>query len=557
MRSVWWRRALQQRLGTLAAAALILWTAGTAIAASVATRRIADALLEERRAHAAAVAARLEHALEEVLRQLDLVAAASSTGTDPAALAAHVRGLRVAESVLRVGPAGHVLWARAVVNGGVVPPLVHALARPADGRWHARPTGLVPTPGGPRVFLFMPARQSDPVGGAVAAEIDPAAGALRALVAPYAGRAYRVQIVDHEGHEIVASRRATPRESGTDVAQLVARAPVSHGPWQVRLVQPYAEALAPALRLRAILVGSSLMLLPFAVLVALAAARSIRQPVLTMTAAAERLAQGDYAGAIPAAGEDEIGRLALALEKLRTALEGDERRSLLLKRVISAQEEERRRIARELHDQTAQQLAALSMQLESIATAHPASASLLARSHALVRATIDDLHKVIHNLRPSVLDDLGLLVAIRSYAETRLAPAGIEVHCEFPDTLPELSHEATIALYRVVHEALTNVARHAAAESVLIGCMVTTDRLVLEIEDDGAGFEPARLAKPRESGEGLGLLGMRERLALLGGRVDIESEPGHGTRVVIVLPLAAHLAGSTPRGLPHPLGGRP
>jgi signal transduction histidine kinase len=306
-------------------------------------------------------------------------------------------------------------------------------------------------------------------------------------------------------------------------------------------VQSRADAIAPVLALRRVLVGSSVLLLAFAVLVALATARSIRKPVLAMIDAAERLARGEFAQPIPAAGEDEIGRLALALEQLRLVLERDARRGWLLKRVISAQEEERRRIARELHDETTQQLTALGLKLDSIAAGHPHARPGLTEAHALVKSMIDDLHRVIYDLRPSVLDDLGLLPAIRSYANMRLGSRGVKILSEFPDTIPNLSHDASTALYRVVQEALNNVARHARAETVLLSCTVTDDSISLEIEDDGTGFEPDRVRQPRETGEGLGLLGMRERLALLGGRCDIDSEPGTGTRIVTVLPLRGNV----------------
>ena len=516
----------------------------------MATDRIADALRAERGTRARGIAARVDLALEDDLRQLDLIAGASIGAPDAAPVAAHVRGIRLGESVLRVGPAGDVLWARSVADGGETSPVVTSIEQPSGDRWHAEATGLTVTARGPRVFLLLPARESDPVGGAIAAAIDPQSAAVRALLTSYAEEPYRVEIVDERGREIAASRPGGTGARGAGDApagdQLVAFAPVSNGRWRIRLAQPRSEAIGPVLTLRRILVGSSLLLLPFAVLTALATARSIRQPVLAMTAAAERLARGEFAGPIRPAGEDEIGRLAAALEQLRQALEADERRSLLLKRVISAQEEERRRIARELHDETTQQLTALALQIESVSTATPeAAADTLARARALVRSAIDDLHRVIYDLRPSVLDDLGLLPAIRSYAETHLEPRGIEVHCEFPDAAPELSREATTALYRVGQEALTNVARHANAETVLIGCTVVDARIALEIEDDGVGFAPAAVARPRETGEGLGVLGMRERLALLGGRLEIESEPGRGTRVVAVLPLGAGIEART------------
>ncbi len=537
MRSVSWRRALQPRLGTLAAAALILWTAGTAIAATVATDRIAEAIRAERGTRAGGIASRVDLALEDDLRQLDLIAGASMASPDAAPVAAYVRGVRLGESVLRVGPTGEVLWARSVADGGETVPIVARVPSPSGDRWHAEPTSITATTRGPRVFLVLPARESDAVRGAIAAAIDPQSTALRALLTPYAAEPYRVELLDERGGEIAASRAGATADPGQPSAgdQLVASAPVSNGRWQIRLAQARAEAIAPVITLRRTLVGSSLLLIPFAVLAALATARSIRQPVLAMTAAAERLARGEFAGPIRPAGEDEIGRLAIALEQLRHALEADERRSLLLKHVISAQEEERRRIARELHDETTQQLTALAMQLESVAAAHPDAAGTLARASTLVRSMIDDLHRVIYDLRPSVLDDLGLLPAIRSYAETHLASRGIDVHCELPDALPDLSPEATTALYRVIQEALTNVARHAGAEAVLIGCTVAAGQIVLEVEDDGVGFSPETITRPSETGEGLGLLGMRERLALLGGRLEIESEPGQGTRVVATL----------------------
>ena len=539
MGSAWWHRALQHRLGTLAATALIFWTIVTGIAATIAANRIAGGILAERQLQARGIATRLELTLRDDLRQLDLVAGASAPPVDDARLAAQIRGVRLAESVLRLSPDGVVRWARSVSDGRETTPIVPALRRGLEGRWHAEATEVMTTARGPRVFLVLPARESDPEGGAVAAAINPAATVLQPLVAAFGAAPYRVELLDDEGHEIAHGGAEVPVAAAGDL--LVASAPVSNGRWLVRLVEPKADALAPVLMLRRILVGSSLLLLPFAVLVAVATARSIREPVMAMTDAAERLARGERAARILPAGEDEIGRLALALEQLRQALEGDERRSLLLKRVISAQEEERRRIARELHDQTTQQLTALALQLDALSAAHPAAVPDLARSHALVRSMIDDLHRVIYDLRPSVLDDLGLLPAIRSYADTHLASRGITVQCEFPDTMPTIPREATTALYRVVQEALTNIVRHSGAETVLIGCTVARDTLTIEVEDDGRGFDPERVGHPRETGEGLGLLGMRERLALLGASLKIESEMGRGTRVLITLPLGSQL----------------
>jgi signal transduction histidine kinase len=534
MQTLWWRRAIEQRLGTLAAAAILLWTIGTAVAASIATEQIADRVADERRVRAHAIAARIDAAVENELRQLDRIAAAAAINS--ATLAAEVRGLRLAESVVRIDPEGNVLWARIVQDGSISSPIVRQLPRPRDGGY-VMATGELQTLDGRRAFLEVPARESDPVRGSLAAAVAVMGSSIGAMLESYANEPYRVELLDHEGNPIGVSRADGTSASLVGTPMLDAAARLSIAGWEVRLSQPRGEALAPVFVLRRVLVGSSLVLIPFAVLVAWATARSIRQPVLAMTDLAERLARGEFDTAVPPAGEDEIGRLADALEKLRKTLQADERRSLLLKRVISAQEEERRRIARELHDQTTQQLTALKMQLSSAASPDAQTAALLSRSQALVSTMIDDVHRVIYDLRPSMLDDLGLLPAIRAYAERHLAGKGIVVHCEFPPAIPALPAEATTALYRVAQEAVANIARHANAETVMIGCTVAGATIVLEVEDDGVGFDPEQVSKPRETGEGLGLLGMRERLALLGGRVDVESEVGRGTHVMIVLPL--------------------
>jgi signal transduction histidine kinase len=534
MQRLWWRRALEQRLGSLAAAAILLWTAGTAIAASIATDRIATAVLAEREPRARAIAARIDRLLEDDLRHLDLVAAASAASSP--ALDAQVRTLKLAEYVVRVAPSGEVLWTRHVPSGQMADAIVTRLPSQFAER-HIAASGSIATARGPRAFLFVPARESDDLRGVVGAAVDPQRTLIGEVLASYAQEPYRVELLDADRREIGSSR--PPMSHGTlpDDELVIAQSPLSNGAWQLRVVQPRSEVLAPVFTLRRILVGSSLLLIPFAVLIALATARSIQQPVLAMTAAAERLVRGDFADVVPPAGEDEIGRLAQALEKLRKTLEADERRSLLLKRVISAQEEERRRIARELHDQTTQQLTALAMQLHSAAGTDAPTRALLDRSRALVATMIDDVHRLIYDLRPSMLDDLGLLPAIRTYADKHLTARGIQVHCEFPPATPPLSPEATTALYRVVQEALSNIARHAQASTVLIGCTVNAHHITIEVEDDGVGFDPTRVERPRDTGEGLGLLGMRERLGLLGGRLDIESERGQGTRVVALLPL--------------------
>lgn len=362
--------------------------------------------------------------------------------------------------------------------------------------------------------------------------------ALAALLRESATEPYTVLLVDREGHRLAASRDMAAAPSG---AALRSDAQVGRTDWTIRIEQPLSEVLGPVMWLRRLLVWSAVLSCGFAILLAWGAAQSVRKPIMRLTADAQRLARGDVKQPIAPAGIDEIGELATALEQMRRALVQDELLGRLFRKVIAAQEEERKRLARELHDETSQQLTALGMQLELMNRSLPGDSPARHRmtdTRALVGRMVDDLHRVIYDLRPSMLDDLGLLPAIRWYAE-RLSKRGVSVQFEFPETPPDLTPEARIAVFRVVQEALSNVERHARAETVLVGCDVTARELTIEVEDDGVGFDPDEMRQPRESGQGLGLLGMRERLALLGGTLTVESQPGKGTRVVIHLPLGA------------------
>jgi signal transduction histidine kinase len=241
------------------------------------------------------------------------------------------------------------------------------------------------------------------------------------------------------------------------------------------------------------------------------------------------------------------------IEKLyRELREREELRGRLLRKIISAQEEERKRIARELHDDTSQALAALAVSLETAQATPPPEISRerLEEAKALALRTLDGLHRLIFDLRPSVLDDLGLFSAIRWYAERHLEPLGVAVRCEFSEpgarageAGERLPPQVETALFRVVQEAITNIAKHARAETVLIQCARREGAITIEIEDDGKGFDPSSLTGPAAEGRGLGLLGIRERVELLEGEVQIESAPGRGTRIVVSVPWQAEESG--------------
>lgn len=205
-----------------------------------------------------------------------------------------------------------------------------------------------------------------------------------------------------------------------------------------------------------------------------------------------------------------------------------------LQRVVGAQELERRRLARELHDETGQALTSILLGLHGIeeGTEDEAMRKAVAEVRDLVRSTLQDVRQLAVELRPKALDDFGLVAALERLTESFAEQTGISV--EFEPALPEgrLPAEAETALYRIVQESLTNVVKHARASRVSVVLTRKDDSVSVVVEDDGVGFEPARA---RDGG--LGLVGMRERVGLLGGRLTIESRPGAGTTFVAEVPL--------------------
>ncbi len=217
-------------------------------------------------------------------------------------------------------------------------------------------------------------------------------------------------------------------------------------------------------------------------------------------------------------------------------------RAELLARAIHVQEDERRRIARELHDETGQAMNAMVFGLKAAETAlesDPVKArDVLARLKAAASDNVRELQGIIYDLRPSVLDDLGLIPALRWLAESRLEAAGIRVDWEITGDERRLEPEVETALFRIGQEALSNVLRHAEAHHVWLGLDFSTRSITLCVRDDGQGFDPRTMFAHRdESGRGLGLLGMRERVELLGGSFSADSTPGEGTTVQVQIPV--------------------
>ena len=207
--------------------------------------------------------------------------------------------------------------------------------------------------------------------------------------------------------------------------------------------------------------------------------------------------------------------------------------------MIERYEAERRRLSRELHDETAQVFSAVKMELGVLRdAAEPPVSARLDRVLDLVDTGIRSIRAVTNDLRPSLLDDLGLLPALRSLVADFAQRSGVATNLSAPAALPQLSKDAELALFRALQEALSNVSRHAVAQRVEIGITVVGDAVALEVRDDGRGIPSDLGAEDFERNGHMGLAGMRERIGALGGTVRVEGGTG-GVRLSVRLPLAA------------------
>lgn len=231
-------------------------------------------------------------------------------------------------------------------------------------------------------------------------------------------------------------------------------------------------------------------------------------------------------------------------EQLYAELEAkDELRRQLLGRLTAAREEERRYVAREIHDELGQLLTGLSLNLKLCQQAIPhdpgEAAEHLSRANALIGETIAQSHRLIADLRPTVLDDFGLIPALQEELDQRLAPAGITAELKTDGDAAGLPPEIATAAFRIAQEALTNVIRHASAAHVCVQVGRTAGGLALTIEDDGVGLPDEALGGASGGRQAFGILGMQERAEALGGRLDVARRELSGTQVALWLPSEA------------------
>ena len=453
------------------------------------------------------------------------------------------------------------------------------------------------------VFALIPIVKNGRTLGLVGGEVDPTGAALPRVIRPVKiGETGYIEIIDGNGFVLASTKSGniltesdhggflsglikTGRSSvgtchscheegitGKPKKEIMAFAPLSDIPWGIDIRQAESEALAPVESMKRRFFTFGAVLFVVALILTLGVAQSVIAPVKSLTMSARRIASGNLFEPISISGDDEIGQLGKTLDEMRIKLKNsldeiaawtgelerrvdertketfslyeelrkkEEKRGELLRRIISAQEEERKRIARELHDEMSQTLAAMLISLEAIreASAPKLLEVKIDNARKLALRAIDSTHRMIFDLRPAILDDLGLSAAIKWYAEERLKPLGINFRYEGNLFEKRFQTQIETVLFRVAQEAITNIAKHSQAENVIINLELEDSLITLEIEDDGNGFDLESISSTKAGSRGLGLLGMKERVLLLDGKLEVQSQPGSGTRVVVTVPL--------------------
>jgi signal transduction histidine kinase len=268
--------------------------------------------------------------------------------------------------------------------------------------------------------------------------------------------------------------------------------------------------------------------------------RVLARPVHELVAATRSVREGRLDVAVPVRAKDEIGELATGFNAMAASLKEQAReRQRLVRKAMGAAEAERKRLARELHDETGQALTSAIAGLSALETRSlPGSVGdQLAGIRALAEETLRDIQDVSRALRPSALDDFGLESALRRQCESMSERLGCSVELQTigMDGKPRLSPEMEIALYRIVQESLTNAVRHGRARTVHVLLHRMESRVLVVVEDDGGGFDSSEWRAALRDGH-LGLAGIEERAALFAGSVRVESAPGSGTSVFVELP---------------------
>jgi len=330
-----------------------------------------------------------------------------------------------------------------------------------------------------------------------------------------------------------------------DGEHVVAFSPVQPTGWALVLEEPWQSVISPALQASQ---AAPLVLIPGLLVTLLAlwfGARQVIRPLRRLQQQAEELTESEYPRlADPVGGIAEIRQLQASLSTMAARIQAAHQAlQSYIGSITLAQEEERRRLARELHDATIQDLIAIDHRIQMLGGGLEAADEQLASQldglrREVVRC-IQELRRLTGALRPMYLEDLGLVPALEMLAKDAQRDLAVSVGFEVEGRPRRLSPEAELAVFRIVQEALSNVARHAKASQAVLQLRYAVDKLTIQIQDDGEGFRPTERIADLASRGHYGLLGMQERAQLAGARLSLTSESGKGTQVSIELPLGA------------------
>lgn len=374
----------------------------------------------------------------------------------------------------------------------------------------------------------------------------------------------------HRCHEDSQSPEDAVSRKTTD---MLAFHPLSETFWGVAVREPEEVVFAPSRGLRKKFLLLGFISMGSALIAAIGISSSIVKPIKSLIAATKRIAEGNLKEPIKVISANEIGLLSENFETMRIRLSESHDRikryneelekrvaertedlmkhkrrlASLLEKVITAQEEERKRVARELHDETSQSLAALGMSIEIADIAlreGKLTITVIAELKSKVEHVLDGINMLIRDLRPLILDDLGFESAVRWLLEKHIGEKGISYSLNITDRFKTVilsytqSKRAELMLFRVMQEAIINIAKYAEASEVFVFMESTASSILITIADDGVGFDvhAITIAGDRDENIGFGILGMRERVSLLDGRFTICSRANEGTEVTVSIP---------------------
>jgi signal transduction histidine kinase len=346
------------------------------------------------------------------------------------------------------------------------------------------------------------------------------------------------------GQIVLAGLEGTAEATGIDgVSRQYGFTPVEELGWTVHVGVPTALVMRPVRDIVAGGVVGGLLIVAIVVIIAAMLSRGIEAPVEELVRAAAAVSRGEFDRVETDSGPREIAELAEAFNAMvasrreaeQLTRESERKLKALSDRLIIVQEQERTRIARELHDDLGQSLTALKMDVTGLLarSGHEGAGSPLEeRILATLDLTVTAVQRISSELRPSVLDDLGLVAAIEWEARLFEERTGIECELSLPDGPIDIGTIRATAVYRIIQEAFTNVARHSNAARVEVRLRERGGELLLEIRDDGRGIRDDELRDPSS----LGLLGIRERAGIIGATVEFEGVSGRGTIVQLRIP---------------------